>query len=222
MAHPSHPGTFAAPGTITSRMQGDAHHTSDAELMRRTAGGEREAFAEIYTRHNAMVYRFGRLMTGCTGMADDIVQDVFLALMRDAHRYDPTRAALPTYLYAIARHQARRAMLRARRAVAIDVDLEHDLETLSASGDVLGDMVRRQALGRMRAAILTLPSRYREAVVLCDVQGLSYDDAAIAMGCAVGTVRSRLHRARQMLVERMQRREHAETQGRLTTERCPV
>ena len=70
----------------------------DADLMRQTAAGDRDAFATLYRRHHAIVFRFARLMTGSQNAAEDIVQEVFLVVMRDAGRYDPARAALPTYL----------------------------------------------------------------------------------------------------------------------------
>jgi RNA polymerase sigma-70 factor (ECF subfamily) len=212
-------GTSGPPVTITTRMQAAAaDRATDADLMRLAAAGDRRAFGEVYERHHAMVYRFGRLMTGSNELAEDVVQDVFLAVMRDAHRYDAQRSALPTYLYAIARHRTRRLMLRSRRVVAADDSAEIDLDGIVAPGDVLSDIVRIEALRRMRAAILRLPSRYREAVVLCDVQGLSYEDAARVMGCAVGTVRSRLHRARQMLIDRVHPADRAVTRGAVRAE----
>ena len=93
---------------------------SDADLMRRTASGDREAFAHIYRKYQATIFRFARLMTGCNTAAEDIVQEVFLALMRDASKYSPERASLSTYLYGVARNQTRRRLLRERRFVALD------------------------------------------------------------------------------------------------------
>ena len=67
------------------------------------------------------------------------------------------------------------------------------------NADTLGDLTRAESIDALRQAVLTLPVRYREAVVLCDLQEMSYADAAVALGCAVGTVRSRLHRGRALL-----------------------
>ena len=167
--------------------------------MQRTANGDREAFAAIYRRHSATVYRFARLMTGCNATAEDVVQEAFLALMRDAWRYDPNRASLATYLYGVARYQTRRRLSRDRRFVGGD-----NVDT-AAEGDLHAAMERQDDVGRLRRAILALPSRYREVVVLCDLQDVSYADAAATLGCAIGTVRSRLHRARTMLGERLTR-----------------
>jgi len=175
----------------------------DAELMRRVAEGGREAFSTLYRRHQASVYRFARLMMGSATAAADVVQDVFLSVMRDGSRWDASRSSLTSYLYGIARHHTRRRLLRERRFTALD-DSDAGVNAVAA-GDVSEDLARQRALVRLRAAIVTLPSRYREVIVLCDLHGLNYADAADAIGCAVGTVRSRLHRGRHMLGERMRR-----------------
>src|SRR5687767_16011560 len=95
---------------------------SDLDLIRRTAAGDREAFAALYRRHHAAVYRFARLMTGSGAVAEDVVQEVFLVLMRNASRYDASRATLSTYLYGVARHHTRRRLSRERRFVALADD----------------------------------------------------------------------------------------------------
>jgi RNA polymerase sigma-70 factor (ECF subfamily) len=185
--------------------------------MRRTADGDRDAFATLYRRHGATVYRFARLMTGCDAAAEDVVQDAFLSLMRDAARYDPTRASLPTYLYGVARHQTRRRLRRDSRFV--------DLSACESSGqseeatDPAGHLARAENLRLLRQAILGLPSRYREVIVLCDLQDVSYADAAAVLACAIGTVRSRLHRGRHLLAEKMLR---AQLPATHSTMRCAV
>src|SRR5262245_44404291 len=197
-----------------------AEDVADADLMRRTAAGDRDAFAAVYRRHHAMVYRFARLMTGSACAAEDIVQEVFLVVMRDAGRYDPTRAALSSYLYGVARHQTRRRLARDRQFVALDGD-EADSAQHLAGEDVCATLERRQELQRLRRTILSLPRRYREVIVLCDLQDVSYVDASAALGCAIGTIRSRLHRARHLLTQKMGSRASEEDHERLTM-RCAV
>jgi RNA polymerase sigma-70 factor, ECF subfamily len=175
----------------------------DADLMRRTAAGDREAFETLYRTHHATVYRFARLMTGSTSTAEDIVQEVFLALMRDAARYDPARASLPTYLYGSARHHTRRRLLRDRLMVRLDD--QADLCLRASSSTAADDLIKQRDVQDLRRAIVRLPARYREVIVLCDLQDVSYADAAQALGCALGTVRSRLHRARHLLADKLQR-----------------
>jgi RNA polymerase sigma-70 factor (ECF subfamily) len=182
------------------------HHAAgdaiDADLMRRTAAGDRDAFASLYRRHHAIVFRFARLMTGSQSAAEDIVQEVFLVVMRDAGRYDASRAALPTYLYGVARHQTRRRLARDRRFVALDAMASQPLSVAPAA-DPAETIERREDLERLRRAILSLPRKYREVIVLCDLQDVSYCDAARVLGCAIGTIRSRLHRARHLLTQKM-------------------
>jgi RNA polymerase sigma-70 factor (ECF subfamily) len=84
------------------------------------------------------------------------------------------------------------------------------------------ELSRQRDLRDLRRAILSLPPRYREIVVLCDLQDVSYADAAQAIGCAVGTVRSRLHRARQLLTQKMQRARACAMAPAQATVRCEV
>lgn len=161
----------------------------DIDLMRRTAAGDRDAFATLYRTHQATVYRFARLMTGSSAIAEDIVQEVFLALMRDAGRYDPARGSLTTYLYGSARHHTRRRILRDRLLVRLDDQTDEYLPI--ASPTAAEDLIRERDVQDLRRAIVRLPARYREVIVLCDLQDVSYADAAQALGCAIGTVRAR-------------------------------
>jgi RNA polymerase sigma-70 factor (ECF subfamily) len=198
--------------------------------MRRTAAGDRDAFAAVYRRHHALVFRFARLMIGSTEAAEDVVQEVFLGLMRGAARYDPARSSLPTYLYGAARHQVRRRLLRDRLFVSLedgdrpgtDRGRTGDGPGSVPIGDTADELSRQRDLRDLRRAILALPPRYREIVVLCDLQDVSYADAAQAIGCAVGTVRSRLHRARQLLTQKMQRARACAMAPAPATVRCEV
>jgi RNA polymerase sigma-70 factor (ECF subfamily) len=189
--------------------------------MRRTAAGDRDAFEMLYRTHHATVYRFARLMTGSTAIAEDIVQEVFLSLMRAASRYDPARASLPTYLYGSARHHTRRRLLRDRLFVRLD-DEAADLCLAVTTASADDELSRQRDVQHLRRAIVRLPARYREVVVLCDLQGVSYADAAQALGCAIGTVRSRLHRARHLLADKLQRGAACVDMGRRPAVRCEV
>ena len=212
-------GTFPRLAAITPRMR-DASSASDVDLMRRAAGGDRDAFETLYRTHQTTVYRFARLMTGSTTAAEDIVQEVFLALMRDASRYDPARASLTTYLYGSARHHTRRRLLRDRFFVRLDDAA--DLWVPVSSATVADELIKEREMQRLRLAIVRLPARYREVIVLCDLQDVSYADAAQALGCALGTVRSRLHRARHLLADKLQRELACVDMARRPTVRCEV
>jgi RNA polymerase sigma-70 factor (ECF subfamily) len=185
----------------------------DAELLRRTAAGEADAFETLYQRRQGEVFRFALHMTASRSVAEDVAQETFLAVMRDAGRYDPARATVGAWLCGIARNHVRRRLDRDRRlspaAPESDDVWDESLESATAAEaeDPLATLARAERVEAVREAILALPVRYREAVVLCDLEELSYADAAGTLGCALGTVRSRLHRGRSLLAERLLGRE---------------
>lgn len=192
----------------------------DVELVRRAAAGDRQAFAEIYQRHRMIVFRFARLMSGSDATADDVTQEVFVTLIRTLPSYEPQRAGLLTYLYGVARNVARNRLRRDRRFVALDTAAS----TPTPGGDDPHVVVSRaQELIRLRRAILALPSRYREVVIMADVQGLPYAEAARVLHVPVGTVRSRLSRGRQLIAASLRTpAEHGRLAGVPRIERCVV
>jgi RNA polymerase sigma-70 factor (ECF subfamily) len=179
-----------------------ADRLADEALVQRTAAGDRDAFAQLYRRRRPDVFRFALHMTADASVAEDVVQDVFLAVMDDAARFDPARAPVVAWLCGIARNQLRQRLSRDRRLEPLAHD-EDDPVWAAAGPRVLTDLLRVERVGAVRRAVLSLPLRYREAVVLCDLQELSYADAATALSCAVGTVRSRLHRGRALLATKL-------------------
>ena len=186
------------PDPNTSRL-----HT-DEDLLRRTAAGDGEAFAALFERRQGDVYRFALHMTGERAVADDVTQDVFLIVMRDAHRYEPGRSTATAWLCGIARNVARQRFDRDRPLQSLATDQAGDGGIgPTVHPDPLGDITHAERLATLRAALLSLPVRYREAVVLCDLQELTYAEAADVLGCAIGTVRSRLHRARALLTVKL-------------------
>src|SRR5258708_20467238 len=93
--------------------------SDDSELFRLILAGDEQDFAALYQRHQGFVYRFALLMSGSPNIAEEVVQEVFLALIRDAQRYDPTRAPLSTYLCGIARNHVLRLLSRERAFVPL-------------------------------------------------------------------------------------------------------
>jgi RNA polymerase sigma-70 factor (ECF subfamily) len=136
-------------------------------------------------------------MTGMPAVADDVTQEVFLAVIRDAGRYERGRS-VAAWLCGIARNHALRRLQKDRTVVPLDDDAA-ELGPPAPDTDPLADLTRAEGIDALRRAVLGLPVQYREAVVLCDLQEMSYADAAAALGCAMGTVRSRLHRGRRLL-----------------------
>jgi RNA polymerase sigma-70 factor (ECF subfamily) len=176
----------------------------DELLLRRVAAGDEEAFITLFRRRRNEVYRFALHMTASKATSEDVTQEVFMAVMRDAARYDVSRATVVAWLYGITRNFVRRHEACDHRLEPLADDTAGRAAAAPAAGsDPLGDLARAEQIATLRRAVLSLPVRYREAVVLCDLQELSYADAAQAIGCAVGTLRSRLHRGRSLLAAKV-------------------
>ena len=184
-----------------------ADQERDDVLLRLAAKGDEEAFTFLYRRHQAALYRFALRMTGNAWAAEEIVQDVFMTLMRDPRKYDSNRGTLGGFLYGVARNRVMKHLERLPR----EIPLEEKNEDGSGAGIVLQDAAtpafwaeRRERMDRVRAAVLELPVEFREVVVLCELEEMSYEEAAQAVGCPIGTIRSRLHRGRALLMARLE------------------
>jgi RNA polymerase sigma-70 factor, ECF subfamily len=201
-----------------------ATELTDDGLLGRMIAGDEEAFTLLYRRRHPSIYRFALHMSGNTAIAEDVTQEVFMTLIRNPKRFDPTRGTLGGFLFGIARNFLRKRWEQDRRLVAFDGDANEIEETASsrngsgggasrngqrsngngwASAAGADEFATRETIQRVRHAVGTLPENYREIVVLCDLEEMSYDEAAAALGCPVGTVRSRLHRARAILLGKL-------------------
>jgi RNA polymerase sigma-70 factor, ECF subfamily len=180
---------------------------SDAELLRLMLAGDEQAFTALYRRHKGLIYRFALLMSGQASIAEEVTQEVFLALLRKGRRYDPSRGSLSSYLCGAARNQVLLLMEQERPYIQLVEEFDEGeavpLTQLIAGDDPLGDCARNEANRLLRQAVLALPARYREVIVLCDFQELSYAEAALALDCPVGTVNSRLHRGHALLLKKL-------------------
>lgn len=181
--------------------------SSENELVRLLVAGDSQAFTTLYRQHQPGVYRFALLMSGSAAIAEDVTQEVFMVLIREAQQFDATRGTLAAYLYGIARNYVLRSKARAHLHVSLFEEIEEgELGAplpLIAADDPFGDCTRKEVIARVRNAVLGLPPRYREVVVLCDFQEVSYAEAAQILECAVGTICSRLHRGHALLLERL-------------------
>jgi RNA polymerase sigma-70 factor, ECF subfamily len=173
---------------------------SDGELLQLSSKGSEDAFLTLFRRHEGPVFRFALHMSGRRETAEEVTQEVFLTLLSGEKLYAEVRGALQGYLIGVARNKVRRHLAATR------VFDSAGLGQPSSSGpDLLEDLSKGQEIEGLRSAILSLPPNYREVVVLCDLQDVAYAQAAQQLGCAVGTVRSRLHRARAILSAKLRK-----------------
>jgi RNA polymerase sigma-70 factor (ECF subfamily) len=178
---------------------------TDEELLNRVMAGEEEAFVALYRRRHGAIYRFAQRVSGSRTVAEDVTQEVFMSLMNGAVRFDPARGSLSSYLYGITRHQLFKRLEQDRSYLPMNgaEDTRGFDDSPEQSADPLGNLTKEELIGSIRQAIASLPLHYREVVVLCDLEELSYGEAALAIGCPEGTVRSRLNRARTLLLTKL-------------------
>jgi len=178
---------------------------SDTELLRSMLAGDDEALTLLYRRRQAGVYRFALQMSGSKSIAEDVTQEVFLFLMREGKVFDPARGSVSAFLFGVARNYVLRRLRVEQLLAPLNDDSDDDVPVLQASADLcpLEDLTRAETIESVRKAVLSLPAKYREVVVLCELQDVSYGETAEILGCAIGTVRSRLHRARALLLAKL-------------------
>jgi RNA polymerase sigma-70 factor (ECF subfamily) len=193
-------------GFKPGEMQIESNEREDA-LLKRSAKGDERAFTELYRRHQPPLFRFAVRMTGSSWAAEEIVQDVFMMLVREPKKYDARRGTLGAFLYGVARNRIMKHLERTPRDVSLDEKGEagqeahpqlHEQMTPARWAEL------RERRGQVRAAVLELPPEFRETVVLCELEEMSYDEAAHALDCPVGTIRSRLHRGRALLLAKLE------------------
>jgi RNA polymerase sigma-70 factor (ECF subfamily) len=177
----------------------------EAALVQRCALGDEEACGELVQEHQRMVYQLAYHLLGDHQEALDLSQDVFLRVFRTIGHFRG-QSALRTWIYRIVVNQARnRQRWWRRRQRSQQVSLEEHIRQhgdLSAPGDPTApDRIysRKELAARLWRALEALPFDQRTAVVLREIEGLSYEEIAFSLGVAVGTVKSRLARAREAL-----------------------
>ena len=199
----------------------DIPEPRDIELMRRLSSGDEDAFLEFYRRHQGGLYRFALHMSARPESAADVVQETFLTLIRHSAKFDQEKGSPGAFLYGIARNHLRKLHEKESRYVQLLEEGEssrssdwnavpghsngkgHSPVNLPKAETVLEGLERTEIEDLLRDAVLTLPEHYREPVTLCDLEGKSYIEAAALLACPVGPVRSRLNRARSILLEKL-------------------
>lgn len=170
----------------------------DPSLLAAWCRGDTGAAQALYERHGAALLRFAAAMLASRQAAEDVVHDTFVELLRRPERFDAGRGPLAAYLYGIARHRATRVARMSLREMPLEDEQDEGDEE-----EGLSLTERAQTIERVRAAVHDLPLVHREIVALCDLEELPYATVAAILDCPIGTVRSRLHRARALLSTRL-------------------
>jgi len=184
---------------------------TESELLTKIRTGDESAFLELYNRWQTTVFRFAWQMTGSRSMAEDITQDVFLLLIRKKVGFNASKGNFSSFIYGVARNFSLRALRKNHRYQGIlDIFKNQVASESAAGGDPLSNLFGEEMTANLRRCILSLPPRYREVVVLCDLHELSYVEAAAAIHTEIGTVRSRLHRGRELLAQKLRPAQEAQ------------
>lgn len=182
----------------------------DADYVARLVAGDGGALRPLYERHGRALLRFSAAMCRSRQAAEDMVHDTFVELMREPANFDPAQGSVFAYLCGVLRHRISHHFRQQKRWVALDE------ETPAAAHDAPGpadEIARSELTAAFRQAMLELPVPHREVIALCDLEELPYVTVASILDCPVGTVRSRLHRARALLTIRLVSLEAVELQS---------
>jgi RNA polymerase sigma-70 factor, ECF subfamily len=177
----------------------DAELEDDTRLLHLMVEGEERGFVGLYRKYQGPVYRFALQICGIRHIAEEVTQETFLSLIRTPRNYHAERGPLLLYLFGI----ARRLVWKSERRDRIYEALDNERDLPVSSPEFADDFARKDQAKRVRYAILSLPRKYREVIVLCSLQELSYEEAARAVGSSIGTIRSRMHRAKQLLLRKL-------------------
>jgi RNA polymerase sigma-70 factor (ECF subfamily) len=158
---------------------------------------------DLYQRHGRALLRFSSAMCHSRQAAEDMVHDTFVALLRGPNLFDPAQGSVFGYLCGVLRHRVSRHFRHEKRLVALDLNDEGAHQQSSPADGPADEIARSEMSLAFRRAILELPLQHREVIALCDLEELPYATVANVLDCPIGTVRSRLHRARALLTLRL-------------------
>ena len=174
-------------------------------LLHRAVRGDNEAFAQLYDELAGPLYRFAFHMLGDHAQAEDIVHEAFLKLLGAANDFDETRGNVLNFSLGITRKLVLRHLRwKLRWFTSQPKELEIIVSDSEASAQQ--KLEQSETLAAVRKAVRSLPVKYREVITLCELCEMTYETAARQIGCSVGTLRSRLHRAHALLAEKLRQR----------------
>ena len=180
---------------------------SESDLLRQCRQGDEPAWRELVSRYTRRVFGLAYRFTGRVDEAEDLTQEVFVKVFQNLHRFQETDAAFSTWLISVARNQAidhyrRRREERLRRAQDPAI-----LDVLSSpEPGPLADVEQEERVQLVRSGLRALPAELREPLILCDLQGLPYEQIGGVLAIPLGTVKSRINRGRLELARRLRDR----------------
>jgi RNA polymerase sigma-70 factor, ECF subfamily len=197
---------------------------SDAELLKLSMSGDEGAFLQLYNRLKTPVFRYAFYMCGSQSSAEEVIQEVFVSLLKNGSRYKPAEGDLAAFVFGIARNLIRRLRKRERQMEELPGDEALDKTSFRrlVAEDPSAQLIRDQRIERIRSAIASLPDHYRHVIVMCDLCELTYAQAASRLDCAVGTVRSRLNRGHALLAQKLKQTKDSQPELRSGTEECLI
>jgi RNA polymerase sigma-70 factor (ECF subfamily) len=189
----------------------------DAEYVAQLVAGDGGALRPLYERHGRALLRFSAAMCRSRQAAEDMVHDTFVELMREPANFDPAQGSVFAYLCGVLRHRISHHYRHQRRWVALDDGAEGGAQVTQVHDGPgpVDEIARGELTAAFRQAMLELPLPHREVIALCDLEELPYATVAVILDCPVGTVRSRLHRARALLTIRLVSLEVIELQNEM-------
>lgn len=182
-------------------------HCPDGDLLRLALAGDEAAFLALYDKLKSRIFRYAFYMTNSRAAAEEVTQEVFVCLLKEGRNYREDRGDVGAFAFGIARNFVRRIGRRERTCEPLPGDdalASFSSRLVSAPEALAGRLIRNEMVEQVQSAIATLPDHYRQAVVLCDLCELSYEEAASRLRCALGTIRSRLNRAHALLAEKLE------------------
>lgn len=189
---------------MTNGVQGTRTGDGERQVVAAARSGDQRAFEALVLKYQDRIYRLIQRLVSGSDVVDDLAQEVFIRAYRSLGDFKGD-SSLYTWLYKIALNLCRNHYrTRGRRPVHEELDEADGADGLVAAGGNPEDEVfRREFWEHLRRGLDELPAEQREAVVFCDLEGMSYEEMADVMGVPIGTVRSRIFRGRRALQERL-------------------
>ncbi len=183
----------------------ESESPTDSQLIEQVRGGDLNAFSQLIVRYQDRVFRIQFQFLQDYQLAEDLTQETFVRVHANLTRYDATKGAFSTWLYTIARNLARNALAKRAR----EKGTETLVEVATPEGESPRGMAsRKDVIAQLDAALQGLPELYQTAFILAEIEELPLSQVAEIEGVPLGTIKSRVSRAKEKLREALQKQDH--------------